>query len=75
MYLAFILIGGLFVGIAGAGILGAKSRTLKPKHLRTKTSKYYTLGQLAIIKIKNWWKNYGKEKPELLHFPPDEVEK
>ena len=68
MSLAFLLVGGVIFGIGLAGVLNARSRTLKPKHLRTKTSKYYTLGQLAMVKIKSWWKNYGKEKPEELHF-------
>lgn len=68
MSFVFLLVGGVLFGMGLAGVLGSKSHTLKPKHLRTKTSRYYTLGQLGMIKFKEWFKTIGKDEPAKLHF-------
>ena len=68
MTYAFIIIGGIFFGIGLAGLLGTKSRVLKPKYLRTDKSRYYTFGQLAMIRFKSWWKGKKDDKPKPFYF-------
>jgi hypothetical protein len=80
-YVAFIVIGALLTAMGFSQWWHSNSRVRKPKHLRTKTRKYFTNGHIIMVKVKKAfydWAN-GKYDKDLRaspnHYDPEQPDK